>query len=162
MNKLAGWMKDHFITLMLAFTAGGFVLILVELLLERHWDGIQLVAPVSASLGFLLALLALFGRRGVPVVAVFLLLSVTGLVGTFEHFEARTEEHNGPPETAQAVVQTISATAPTGHEDEFAGPPEGGRRGGPPWLAPLSLSGLALLGGITTLAGGKTRKPLGS
>ena len=151
MNKLSTWIKGHFITLILAFTAGGFLFILAELLLERHWGGVQTIAPVSAVLGFILVGLALTGRRGLPVVALLLLLGVTGLFGTLEHFEARTEEHDRPPEASQVALQTLSVTPST--EGEFAGPPDGGRRGGPPWLAPLSLSGLALLGAAATLAG---------
>ena len=54
MNKLSAWTGRHFVTLIVAFTAGGFVFILAELLLERHWEGIQLVAPVSAGVGFVL------------------------------------------------------------------------------------------------------------
>ena len=151
MNKLSAWTKDHFITLILAFTAGGFLFILAELLLERHWDGIQLIAPISATIGLMLVFLTFTWRRAVPIAVLFLLLGVTGLFGTFEHFEARTEEHDGPPaQASQVVLQTVSV--PPAAEGE-AGPPDGGRRGGPPWLAPLSLSGLALLGGAATLAG---------
>lgn len=157
MNKLGVWTKEHFVTVILAFTTGGFLLILAELLLARHWEGIQLVAPVSVGLGFVLALLALTGRRAVPIAGVFLLLSVTGLFGTFQHFEAHTDKPDGPPRSAaQAVAQTVSVTTPTA--DENAGPPEGEGRGGPPWLAPLSLSGLALLDSVATLAGSKNRQ----
>ncbi len=156
MNKLGAWTRDHFITLILAFTAGGFVFILAELLLERHWGGVQLVAPISAAVGLVLVLLAFTWRRAVPVAVLFLLLGMTGLFGTFEHFEARTEERDGlPGQASQVVVQTVS-TVPTGTEGE-ARPPDGERRGGPPWLAPLSLSGLALLGGAATLAGKSNR-----
>ena len=155
MNKLSTWTKDHFITLILAFTAGGFLFILAELLLERHWGGVQTIAPVSAVLGFVLVLLALTGRRGVPVIVLLLLLSITGLFGTVEHFEQRTEEHDGPPEASQVALQTVSAPS-TSEEGQFAGPPPG-EGGAPPWLAPLSLSGLALLGAAGTLAGKNDR-----
>ena len=98
MNKLSIWTKNHFTTLMLVFSAGGFLLILVELLLERHWDGIQLVAPISAVVGLVLVLLAFTWRRVAPVAVLFLLLGVTGLFGTFEHFEVRTSPQDGPPD----------------------------------------------------------------
>ena len=161
MNKLSAWTRNHFITLILAFTAGGFLFILAELLLERHWGGVQTIAPVSAVIGLVLVLLALTWRRAVPTAVLFLLLGVTGLFGTFEHFESRTEEHDGPPgQASQVMLQAVSAP-PASAEGE-AGPPDGSRRGGPPWLAPLSLSGLALLGGTATLAGKNDKTPRAS
>ena len=161
MNKLSAWTRNHFITLILAFTAGGFLFILAELLLERHWGGVQTIALVSAVIGLVLVLLALTWRRAVPTAVLFLLLGVTGLFGTFEHFESRTEEHDGPPgQASQVVLQAVSAP-PASAEGE-AGPPDGSRRGGPPWLAPLSLSGLALLGGAATLAGKNDKTPRAS
>ena len=155
MNKLSIWTGNHFVTLMLVFTAGGFVFILAELLLERHWEGIQLVAPVSAGVGFVLALFALTRRGTLPVAVLFLALSATGLYGTLEHFEERTE--SGPSAQAASastspaaqLVSDVSAPA----DGEFAGPPGGGSA--PPWLAPLSVSGLALLGGAGALALGR-------
>lgn len=146
MNKLGAWTGRHFVTLILVFTAGGFVFILAELLLERHWQGVQLAAPVSAGGGLILALLALTRRGAVPVTALFLALSGAGLFGTFAHFEERTG--GGPPAQAGATAQLVSGTGVP------AGLPQGGFSG-PPWLAPLSLSGLALIGGAGALALGR-------
>ena len=127
--------------------------ILAELLLERHFEGVQLIAPVSAAAGFILTLFALT-RRGTLPVAVLLTLSATGLYGTLAHFGERTE--SGPPtQTASSTspaAQLVSAVA-TPADGEFAGPPGGGSA--PPWLASLSVSGLALLGGAGALALGR-------
>ncbi len=155
MNKLSTWTGKHFVTLILVFTAGGSVFILAELLLERHWEGVQLIAPVSAGVGFILALFALARRGTLPVAVLFLALSATGLYGTLEHFEERTE--SGPPAQAAStstspaaqLVRNVGAPA----DGEFAGPP--GVGSAPPWLAPLSVSGSALLGGAATLALGR-------
>ena len=154
MNKLSAWTGRHFVTLIVAFTAGGFVFILAELLLERHWEGIQLVAPVSAGVGFVLALFALTRRGTLPVAVLFLALSATGLYGTLAHFGERTgggplaQAASGTSPAAQ-LVSDVGAPA----EGEFAGPPGGGSA--PPWLAPLSVSGSALLGGVGALALGR-------
>ncbi len=152
------WLGKHFTNLILAFTAGGFAFLLAELLLERHWEGSQLIAPVAASLGLILALVSLAGQRSVAVIALFLLLSVSGLFGTFQHFEERTEPNEEPSEQATVRVipiADVTTTAPRAAPDgEFSGSPEGRGGGGPPWLAPLSLSGLALLGAAATLTGG--------
>lgn len=158
MDNLSAWTRRHFVTLMLVFTAGGFVVVLAELLLERHYEGVQLIAPVSAGLGFALALFALARRGTLPVALLFLTLSATGLFGTLEHFEERTEggptaeaASSGTPPAAQ-LVSDVSDLA-TSADGALAGPPGGGSA--PPWLAPLSVSGLALLGGAATLALGK-------
>ena len=164
-TNLRLWLEKHFITLILAFTAGGFVFLLLELLLESHWEGTQLIAPIAAGLGLVLTLFSLAGRRGLAVVVMFLVLSVSGLFGTFQHFEERSEPREGPPNRATiSAVQVADMEAPpaaAGPEGTFDGPPDGGRGGGgPPWLAPLSLSGLALLGAAATLAGGTRREAI--
>ncbi len=87
-----------------------------------------------------------------PVALLFLALSATGLYGTLAHFEERTE--GGPPaEAAGTTAQLVSDTGTPAGSGEFAGPPRGGSA--PPWLAPLSVSGLALLGGAGSLALGR-------
>lgn len=165
MTNFRLWLSRHFITLILAFTAGGFVFLLAELLLESHWEGTQLIALVAAALGTVLTLFSLAGQKGVALVAVFLVLSVSGLFGTFQHFEARTEPGEGPPNGAAVnaveVAETVAPPTTAGPEGDTDGPPREGRGGGgPPWLAPLSLSGLALLGAVATLAGGARREAL--
>ena len=154
MDKLSAWTRKHFVTLILVFTAGGFVFILAELLLEGHYRGVQLIAPVSAAAGFILALFALTRRGRLPVAVLFLTLSATGLYGTLAHFGERTgggplaQAASGTSPAAQ-LVSDVGAPA----EGEFAGPPGGGSA--PPWLAPLSVSGLALLGGAGAVALGR-------
>ena len=155
------WLSTNFIALILAFTATGFVFLLAELLLERHWEGVQLIALMAAGLGLVLTLVSLAGQRTIVVAALLLVLSVTGLFGTLEHFEERTDPQGGPPDQAATnavqVADIPEAAPPSGPESEFDGPPGGG---GPPWLAPLSLSGLALLAAAATLAGGPRREAI--
>lgn len=163
MTNFRLWLSKHFITLILGFTAGGFVVLLAELLLEQHWEGVQLVGPIAAGLGLVLTLVSLVGRRGLAVVVTFLVISLSGLFGTAQHFEERTEPREGPPgQAAVGAVQVADTAAPptdTGPEGSPSRPPDGERRGGgPPWLAPLSLSGLALLGAAGTLAAGVRRE----
>ncbi len=140
-NKLSTWTGKHFVTLTLIFTAGGFVFI--QLLLERHWEDVQLIAPVSAGVGFILALFALARRGTLPVAALFLALSATGRYGTLAHFEERT---GGGP-SAQAV--SISTSPAAQLVSDVSAPADG------EFAGPLSVSGLALLGGAGALALGR-------
>jgi hypothetical protein len=135
MSALEHWIQRHWAALLLWLLAGGFVMVLAELLLAAHTDGVQLVGVVASGVGLLLTLAALaVGRRARYTVAVLLLvLSVTGLLGTLQHFQARAENDDARSE----------------QRDES--------KGVPPPLAPLSLSGLGLMAVIATLGSGKPR-----
>jgi hypothetical protein len=136
--------QANFVNLLLVLLAGGFLVLLVELVLFQHWQGIQLVAIGSVLLGLILTVAALFVQGGgANVIGVLLLLvSLTGLIGVFEHYQARLEEaanfqrfaqgQGGFP-GAQAGLQATNQQA-SGQQANAQGTPapveEGSRQGG--------------------------------
>ena len=117
MKSLEGLVRRNLIVILLLLLLGGFVMLLAELLLTGHVDGIQLVAVIASAVGAIGVAAGIFVKGTVRhVVAILLLvLTISGLMGARQHFEA------------------------TGNET-------------PPPLAPLSLSGLALMGAVVLLA----------
>jgi len=160
MNMLQNFVQRRYAPLMLLLIAGGFVMMLVELIMLDHTDGIQLVAVIATTAGLLLALAALLApakwRSGVAVL--FVLLSVTGLVGAYEHYEEgageEAEAHLVMPSVENNANLNIAYNAQEAaeSEDEEAGE-EAGEEGeaAPPPLAPLSLAGFGLMGAVATL-----------
>ena len=137
----------------------GFVVLLAELLMTGHTKGSQAIGVAAALLGVALAAAGLVGpgRARVWVGVLMLVLSVSGLVGMAEHAETRAEgasrrafaERFGPDE--RELLQTFGTRG--GPEVGRAGrEPLRRRRAEPPPLAPLSLSGLALIGAAATFA----------
>src|SRR3954451_13476107 len=95
MDSLRRSIQGNFVNILLMLLAAGFLVLLVELVLYQHWQGIQLVAIGSVLLGLILTVAALFvqGGGGANVIGVLLLvLSLVGLVGVFEHYQARQEQ----------------------------------------------------------------------
>lgn len=147
--------RHHYKVMMLLLTAG-FAMLLAELLLDGHTDGVQLIAVFAAVFGLLFGFVALFaqGTLRYGLVALFLLLSVSGLVGTYEHYEARDEEAAAPTWTAAVpdTQRTISLRTGVMQENEEEEGEEGeSEEGTPPPLAPLSLSGLSLMAAVVLL-----------
>lgn len=159
MNMLQNFVQRRYVPVMLLLIIGGFVMLLVELLMLDHTEGIQLVAVMATGMGLLLALAALLApakwRNGVAIL--FVLLSVTGLIGSYEHVEEGAEEeeeaHLVMPTTENNANLNIAYPAQAAKEGEEEGE-EGEEEGEdvPPPLAPLSLAGFALMGAVTTLA----------
>jgi hypothetical protein len=157
MNPLVTYVRRNFTTLVLWSVLAGFALMLAELLITEHYDGItQLIAPLSCGVGILLIAAALLRWPGRSSIAVLLLLlSLTGLFGAFEHFEEGGEEEGEARVPASIIVMHVSneaaeeAVTISASEENEAGEVEGreGREGeeegNPPPLAPLSLSGLS-------------------
>lgn len=168
MNQLQTFVSQRFRSILMLFSAGGFLMLLVELLLTHHTDGIQLVAVAATILGLGLSLLALGtkGRARLAVAMLFLLLSASGLIGAYEHYEeSEGGEKSAFVQTAKAADEESEATNEQQGEgaknQENGIPAENGAEGGeevPPPLAPLSLSGLALLGTLTLLANDEQRR----
>lgn len=178
MHRLHALVQKRFYSLLLILVAGGFLVVLAELILANHTRGIQLVAVVATVLGLLLAgagIVASEKARSILAV-LFLLLSVTGVVGVIEHNEGRLEEgvtvipaqvaeaSGSPSHTAQysrdgGEGENEAAESGGTNTSEFGEGGERGERGergeepAPP-LAPLSLAGLSLIG-ATVLAGYK-------
>ncbi|GLV48885.1 hypothetical protein TJA_19880 [Thermus sp. LT1-2-5] len=142
MEPIRGWIKGRFPDLVALLVAMGFFLTLLELLLLGHTEGIQLLAPMVAGLGVLLAALGLLSpslRMGAAVA--LLLLGGAGLLGLVEHMEEGLPGEALRPGTLVLVDE----------EGEYGGEGEQ-TEASPPPLAPLSLSGLALLGALALYA----------
>lgn len=177
MENFGNLVRKHVTSLQLLLLASGFVITLGELILLGHTKGIQLVAIGSTVVGILLSLwgLASKGKMSNIVAALFLLLALTGLIGTFEHLEEGGEggEARALPSlnasrgtvinvafTAEEEGESGEGTSAQANEaagsESVIGEAEGaesgkGGEGNIPPLAPLSLSGLALFGAITLL-----------
>lgn len=181
MENMASVVRKNVTAIQLLLLAGGFTITLVELILMGHTKGIQLIAVGSTVFGIVLALWGLVAGNATRtiVVILFLGLSLSGLVGAFEHleggedeageasatfqvantnrgqiintaFNAEEEGENGEgSEAGEAAAAEGSNEAGEGGEGGEAN--EGGKEGNPPPLAPLSLSGLALFGAVTLL-----------
>ena len=149
MSRIQFFIQKHFTTLLLFFVAGGFVMLVAELLLTGHTKGIQLLAVGASVAGGVLALAGLFsrGKVGMVLVVAFLLLSITGLIGVMEH-----QEERGGEREATATTQLARTNNTTNTRINFQRQPgfrRGGDSGAPPPLAPLSLAGLSLIGAVT-------------
>ncbi len=170
MTGLQAMVRRNLITILLVLLLGGFVMLLAELLITNHVDGIQNVANVASIVGAAAILLGFFAKGMFRhlLVLLLLVLSLSGLLGAWEHLES-SEGGEAQAPAALAVrsdgYQTISNGAGAdvertlqdddeGEEAREGG--EGGEReggeGAPPPLAPLSLSGLALMGAVVLLA----------
>ncbi|MEZ4767449.1 MAG: hypothetical protein R2844_03380 [Caldilineales bacterium] len=165
MQSIQSFVQRRYWTLMMLFLIGGFAMLLVELVITNHTDGIQLVAVAASLAGLILAGVGLIASPKLrPIVAVlFLVLSLTGVIGVIEHQEAGGEEGERAARPAlttnasasgAAIALSRSLQGGDGDEDspptrDFQGPPPG--ESAPPPLAPLSLAGLSLMGTVVLL-----------
>jgi hypothetical protein len=168
MTNLQAAVRRNLTPILLLLLAGGYLVILGELFLYQHWDGVQLIGFVATVVGLLAVLLGLFAKGGLRLGLAILLaiLSIAGVIGTYEHFESRAEAGAAAqPALVQAdaganfmVAYQPDAEAVTPQEGEEGegGEREGGEREGgeevPPPLAPLSLAGLSLMGAAILLS----------
>lgn len=176
MTSLQVTIRRYLTPILLLLLAGGFLVVLGELVLYSHWHGTQLIGFAATVVGLLAVLLGLFAKRGfrLGLAILLVLISVSGLIGTWEHYESRSEE--GHEAARPALAQTAGATnmtvayQPAGSErmgtqeggeggegaeaGESGARGEGGEGGGevPPPLAPLSLAGLSLMGAAILFA----------
>jgi hypothetical protein len=160
MASLQNTVRKHLFTILLLLLAGGFATLLAELLITDHVGGIQSVAVIASGLGLALVVIGLFARSGLRFVLVVLLLilSLSGLVGAFEHFEEGGEawqpQHIATADyTVVNIANRVNSVYQQEEDDDEEGVGEpGGDEGSPPLLAPLSLNGLALMAAVTLLA----------
>ena len=133
--------------LILVGVAGGFALLLAEMLLTEHTEGLQGVAVWAAVAGIVLSVIGLVirSRRAALLVSLALvLLSLTGPVGIYLHAGGEAEARE-----TQVLAKDRDPRDEGGEEGEEGEEGEGGEEGkGPPPLSPLSLSGLALMGAL--------------
>lgn len=176
MQKLEGVVRYQLVNILLLFLLGAFVMLAAELLLTSHVDGIQNVAVIASVVGAVAVLAGFFvkGTLRHLVVLVMVVLSLSGLLGAWEHLENRQGDEASAPGARMANVigsyRLVGYQAdPLQQEEEENEEEENGERyeagrnerkddereggeGGPPPLAPLSLSGLALMGAVMLLA----------
>jgi len=147
MQNVRRMLQENYFTVMMLLLAGGFAMLLVELFMLDHTDGIQLVAVAASLSGLVLTLAALFvrGRAATTVAALLLVLSATGLFGAYEHLVNR----EGESANAQRLVQP--GNQPIAYYQDEETPAEGEAAGPPPPLAPLSLAGLGVVAAATML-----------
>ena len=140
-------LSRRFADLVLVGAAVGFLVILAELLLMEHWDGLQRLAPAAAAAGAAACLLAVIvhGRARYALAAFLGVLSLAGFYGFYLHMEER----------GGFSARAFDEGSPQG----TPGPDGEQRRGGPAPLAPLSVAGTALLGSLASAAGARERGP---
>ena len=160
MEQIAGWIRKNFPELVLVGAAGGFLMILAELIITDHLEGTQLVAVVASVIGLVVSAVGFLLRGAASRAGAILLvlLSISGLVGAFEHYEEGQEEatatqHGLPVGQDYRYIDSDEEDeeSVSGEEGEAGEEGEEGEAAPPP-LAPLSLSGLALLGAMAMLA----------
>ena len=128
-------LKKRFPEIVLLWSAASFFVLLLELLLTNHTEELQIVGVAAALAGTVAALAGLGPsalRWAALVVLVFVALA--GAAGTLVHWREGAEER------AEYAYEY--------DEDEVYEEGEGA----PPPLAPLGLSGTALLAGLAILA----------
>jgi len=130
-----GRLKRYYPDLVLLWVAGGFFALVLELLITRHTEEVQLVGVFAALLGGAVAVLALFlhGLRNLWLVG-FLVVALAGLVGTSLH-------RMGADDGGGYAVGYAYDDDEREEDDE--------EEGMPPPLAPLGFTSMALLGAIT-------------
>jgi hypothetical protein len=143
MQTMRRMVQEHYYNLMLLLLAGGFAMLLAELLILEHTDGIQLVGVAASVIGLILVLAALFvhGRAATMLAAALVVLSATGLVGTYQHLANREGESAKiqRQQEYQAVAYFEDNEESTGEAESESPPP----------LAPLSLAGLSIVAAAT-------------
>ncbi len=164
MSGLKSFVSRHLYVVLMVLIAGSYLMLSVELLLEGHTEGTQLVGLLASVAGLVMAGVALFVGPAVRnwLAVLFLALSITGLVGTFQHNEDRLEGEAAPPvlmAQSTAANTTIAYSRQEDDDDEAHEEEgyengredgEGGEDEAPP-LAPLSLSGMSLMAAVVLL-----------
>jgi hypothetical protein len=126
--------RRQFHPLIMSMIAGGFLLLLVELVLYQHYESLQLLGMGAVVIGLIASLLGI-GARGslrTALIVVFLVVSLSGVLGLWFH---NVERIGG------------GARISGGEESE-----EGEGEMSPPVLASLSVSGLCVFGATMLLA----------
>lgn len=148
MSKLQGFLGRQQDTILLLLLTGGFAVILGELALYQHWEGIQLVGLIATVVGLLAVLAGIFLKGTGRTVAGLLLvvLAISGLMGMRQHADAAAQAQAPRP----ALVQGETGVQEIAYRPAAPAQPAGETT--PPPLAPLGLSGLALMGAVILLA----------
>ncbi|MEZ4612358.1 MAG: hypothetical protein R2838_19315 [Caldilineaceae bacterium] len=165
-SSLKQMIARNYYTLMYLLIAGSFLGLVAELVWTEHWDGIQLVGLLASVAGMVLAAIALFAspRMRQVLAVLFVILSISGIVGTIEHNEDRGEGEASAPvimaATAGTNMELPAAQQEEGEEGEAGERGEGGEGGegeAVPPLAPLSLAGMSIIAAVTLFADDRSR-----
>ena len=165
-SSLKQMIARNYFTLMYLLIAGSFLGLVAELVWTEHWDGIQLVGLLASVAGLVLAAVALFAapRMRQVLAVLFVILSISGIVGTIEHNEERGEGEASAPvimaATAGTNMELPAAQQEEGEEGEAGERGEGGEGGegeAIPPLAPLSLAGMSIIAAVTLFADDRNR-----
>lgn len=137
------WLQERFPELVGLMVAGGFALTLGELFLMGHTEKSQLIGVGMSGAGLLAALLGavVAPRFRKALLGLWIVVAAGGLFGVYEHLEEAQEHREKAAIEAQAKMAAGEAAEESKDEEH-----------GPPPMAPLSVSGLAMLGGLALLA----------
>lgn len=158
---LQGFVQRRFYLLLMLLIAAGFLLMFAELVLYKHSKGLQIIGTASTVVGAILAFIGIGANGNLRriLAVVFIVVSLIGVVGVFEHNEERLggEEDRRPP-TAQTTGSQASGESGENEQGESG---EGGENGegsengegdeAPPPLAPLGVTGLSAFGAVALL-----------
>lgn len=147
MADFRSWLNKQLSLILLVLVGGGFLMIMIELLMTEHFNGAQQVGFFAALFGLALTAHSVIAKPKTQsyLAILFLCLALFGFIGVFEHYGTRK---------AKEILNMMQAT--TLNSPDAAGGEGRPRIISPPLLAPLSLSGLALLGVVALLAGQET------
>lgn len=144
MVALTKKVRENLPSLVLIGVLAGFAVVLAELLLMEHNEGKQVVAIGASMLGLVaagLALVASGSLRGL-MAAALLVVGTAGLAGTVMHVAEAREHAQEAREHAAGEHRDRDGHGKDEDEEEHAPPP----------LAPLSVSGLGVLGALGAVA----------
>lgn len=152
MSGLQGFLARQWQAVLLLLVAGGFVVIALELFITDHYDGIQVMGIIAPIVGIVAVLWGIFARGTLRTVLALLLLVVAfvGVMGVLQHFQNRGEAAIPVQmvRSAAGFQQVSWQAAPAGQEEDEADAGGEAGEGAPPPLAPLGISGLALMGAV--------------
>ena len=77
MTNLQVIVRRYLTPILLLLLAGGFLVVLGELYLYRHWQGTQLIGFAATVIGLVAVLLGLFAKRGLRIGLAVLLAVVS-------------------------------------------------------------------------------------
>lgn len=148
---------DFLPQIILAANAGAFAVLLAELIILEHWDGIQRVAPVTAAAGIVLCCAAIVipARMRIVPGVLLLALSAAGLVGFTQHMD---ERDGGFGSLFSSDDDDDDNSGRGNSRDRDRDDADDDDDAEPPPLAPLGLSGTALLSAIAALSAAPTRR----
>lgn len=157
-------LRAAFPALVSVFVVVGCVLLFAEMMIGGHDRGEGRIGIIFAIIGVVVsgvsAAVVVFRVRipamvRVVVAAAWLAVSVGGLIGTWDHVrgEGEGDDREGGEEASITTSAPGWLSAAAEREDEGGDGERGGADGERPPLAPLSFTGLGLLGALAFVLG---------